>query len=123
MKESKFQGWIIDVAQANGWRVFHCPTPMRPVGGGRFVPDHRGAGLPDLIMLHTDPPRLIFAEVKNEGGVLSDGQLEFLRLARGVVSELSSVLAGAEMIPLGVYTWRPGVEHMIETILKSKVCA
>lgn len=83
--EREFQGWIIETAQRFGWRVWHVPTPMRPVGGGKFVPDPRGAGLPDLILFHSDPPRLIFAEVKvNEP--LSDVQREFLRFARAVAA-------------------------------------
>jgi hypothetical protein len=128
MKESAFQGWVVDTAQRLGWKVWHVPTPMRPIGGNKFVPDQRGRGLPDLVMLHADPPRLILAELKNEEGVLSDEQREFLRLARGVADDARhhALIAGDVVgklgcAPVGVYTWRPGAEEIIEAILRGKV--
>lgn len=125
MKENAFQGWVIDVAERNGWRVWHVPMPVRPIGNNRFVPDSRGAGLPDLILLHPDPPRLIFAELKGDGGKLSDRQREFLRLARAVAeiafSQETQPLRHVLRAPIGVYSWRPGLEPHIETILRSKV--
>jgi hypothetical protein len=112
---------------------------MRPIGGGKLVPEPRAAGLPDLYLLHENPPRLIFAELKDKGGKLSDEQAEFLRLARGLADAfrvhqhaVREVLAahgavdfhdvGADdAVPVGVYVWRPGDEPKVETILRSKV--
>lgn len=116
--ESDFQGWIVDTAKRFGWRVWHAPTPMRPVGGGKFVPDKRGAGLPDLFMLHDDPPRMILAEVKGPGGVLSDAQREFLSLARAVARVVREGQTGAVV---GAYVWRPEHRELIEATLRSKV--
>lgn len=124
MSEATFQAWVVDTAVAFGWRVWHVPTPMRPIGGGRFVPDHRGAGLCDLIGLHVDPPRLLLAELKDIDGRFSDEQLEFLRLARGLAGELRRLLAEAgldRLVPIGVYSWRPGAEPLIEDVLRSRV--
>lgn len=126
MKESEFQGWVIDVARRCGWRVWHVPMPVRPTGGGKFVPDTRGAGLPDLILLHADPPRMILAELKSVDGKIKPEQAEFLRLARGVAGlirdTMDGELAGAgKYTPVGVYSWRPGSEHLIEAILRGKV--
>lgn len=131
MLEKDFQRWIVDCAERFNWRVWHAAAPMRPIGGNKFVPDPRGRGLCDLIMLHDDPPRLILAEVKNEAGVLSDDQREFLRLARNVASEVrlhatvfgDSVVSPPRLIgsPIGVYVWRPGVEDLITEILRGKV--
>lgn len=129
MKEREFQAWVIQTAQTLGWRVWHVPTPMRPIGGGRFVPDPRGAGLPDLILLHSNPPRLIFAECKTDTK-LSVEQTEFLSLARAVGEEAVACACGSSMCesgmretdrPIGVYVFKPGAEHLIETLLKSKV--
>ena len=121
MKEREFQAWIIDVAQRNSWRVWHTPTPMRPTKGGKFVPDRRGAGLPDLILIHRDPPRLIFAEVKVDTP-LSAGQVEFLQLAKAVAESCRNEDWGIDYPRLiGVYTWRHGNEEMIEAILKGQV--
>lgn len=127
MNEREFQNWVIECAQRFGWRVWHVPTPMRPIGQGMFVPDRRGAGLPDLFMLHEDPPRLIFAEVKDFTGELTEGQQEFLKLARGVAEAVYApgeiVGADTTRVPraIGVYVWRPGLERLIEATLRGKV--
>lgn len=127
MKEKSFQKWVVDTATAFGWRCWHVPTPMKPVGGNRFVPDSRGRGLSDLILLHADPPRLIFAELKGDDGVLSVEQQEFLRLARRVarqsVEEIDAddgCYDSPERV-VGVYVWKPGNEDLIEAILRGKV--
>lgn len=100
--------------------VWHVPLPMRAIGGGKFVPETRAAGLPDLIMLHTDPPRLIFAELKGTTGDLSDEQRAFLKAARMVALEAHDPNGKCVV---GSYVWRPGVEDLIETILRGKVMA
>lgn len=122
MKEKEFQGWVLDVAARLGWRAWHVPMPVRPVGGGNFVPETRAKGLPDLILLHDDPPRLIFAEVKGSMGRLSPEQREFLELADYVASSVDD-LGGRSKRVLGAYSWRPGQERMIEAILRGKVLA
>lgn len=142
MKEREFLGWILDVAARTGWRAWHVPMPVQPVAGGRFVPSPRGKGLPDLILLHDDPPRLVFAEVKGDGGKLSEEQVEFLRLARGVADGQRALLtsagellrtlgavelganvpdSGLDIAPVGVYSWRPGNEELIEAVLVGKL--
>lgn len=135
MNEREFLGWILDLARRGGWRVYHVPYPVRPIGGGQFVPEPRAKGLPDLILLHDSPPRLIFAEVKGPGGKLSAEQVEFLRLARGVADAFRGLLrTAADVIAvtnerpdpetaaaIGVYSWRPGVEPLIEAVLLGKV--
>lgn len=117
MKEREFQAWIMKTAKALGWRVWHTPAPMRPLPGGKFVPDKRGAGLPDLIMIHADPPRLIFAEVKVDAP-LSDKQIEFLTLARDVADLIRADYDTPHTRVVSVYTWRHGNEEMIEAILR-----
>lgn len=119
MRESEFQKWVVDTAKSFGWRVWHVPTPMKPIGANRFVPDSRGRGLSDLVMLHEDPPRLIFAELKSLTGTFSVEQREFLRLVRNVAMATGVVMG--EPRTVGVYTWRPGAEDIIESILRSKV--
>jgi len=132
VKEAPFQQWILAVAKAGGWRVWHVPVPMKAVGHGRMVPARSGRGLPDLIMLHDRPPRLIFAEVKGDDGELSDEQREFLRLARGLRAGLATHFDGLHLAlerlagrdipvefenPIGVYTWAPGNETLVEAVL------
>lgn len=126
MNERQFQAWIIEVAERFGWRCWHVGAPMRPIGGNKFVPEPRARGLPDLFLLHDDPPRLIFAEVKGEKGTLSVEQQEFLRLARQVAEWSNELEPGAQGIAvgsktIGVYVWQPGMEQAIEDALRSKV--
>jgi len=127
VRERDFQAWVIEVAERMGWHVWHVGMPARQIGKGKLVPEPRGRGLPDLIMLHDDPPRLIFAEVKNETGKLSDEQKEFLRLARAVADEArqheSTTWQIPAACPVGVYSWYPGSEPLIEATLRGKVLA
>lgn len=135
VNEAQFQGWITDTATRLGWRWWHCPSPMRFIGGGKPpVPDKRAAGLPDLILMHEDPARWVFAEVKGPGGRLSTEQEDFLNFASTLVAAMVVERhAVAELLqnagvnhdydmtpPVGVYLWRPGDESTIETILRSK---
>lgn len=130
MKERDFLNWIIACAEATGWKVYHVPAPMVAARKGGFVGSPRAAGLPDLFLLHDDPPRMVIAEVKGDRGKLSDKQREFLALARLVADEsyawtdtaLDTViprLEGQRMV--GVYAWVPDNQPIIETMLKSKV--
>lgn len=119
--EAQFQKWVMDTAKGFGWKVWHAPTPMKPIGRNQFVPDARGRGLPDLFMLHDDPPRFILAELKGEDGVVSVEQGEFLRLARGVADALRAeredvVYDGPP--PLRVFVWRPVHRELIEATLR-----
>lgn len=126
MLEREFQSWVVDVAERNGWRWWHSPTPMRPIGNKKFVPDPKGRGLPDLFLLHDDPPRLILAELKNEDGVLADEQVEFLKLARDVADRIRMTwpdpdvtdLSGTRT-PVQVFVWRPANRDLIEAVLRA----
>lgn len=123
--EREFSKWVTDTAVRLGWRWWHSPTPMRPIGNKKFVPDPKGRGLPDLFLLHDDPPRLILAELKTETGDLSDEQREFLGLARDVANEIRQRIAVedrsfliANPAPLSVHVWRPCDRDFIEAILR-----
>lgn len=130
--ESQFQGWVTATGEAFGYRSWHVPTPMRPVGGGRFVPDPRGRGLLDLLMIREKPtPRLLFAECKAIDGRFSVEQREMIRLLRLVSGRIDRYVDLAALIPaevedgldfanpVGVFEWRPGAERAIEAILKA----
>lgn len=136
MKERDFLNWIIACAEQFGWKVWHVPAPMVATGRGearRFVGAKRAAGLPDLFLLHDDPPRMIIAEVKGDGGKLSEKQREFLAAARNVADATAvegyiatfegpteaTVENGRRYI--GVYAWTPADQPIIEQMLRSKV--
>ena len=108
VKEKDFQRWVIDVARALGWKVWHVPAPMRWDSTGRgkgFVGAKDAAGLADLILVGKG--QVLFAEVKGTGGKLSPKQEEFL----------SSVKALGEPSHVYAYAWWPGDEEFIEEIL------
>lgn len=117
MKESDYQGYVIDTFKKHGWKCWHVPTPMRPVGGNRFVPDSRGRGLLDLLLVRENPPGLVFAECKNETGRLSIEQTELLRLLRLVAQTVRERFPG-EPCPVGAYVFAPGTEALVEAIAK-----
>jgi hypothetical protein len=126
VKESAFQGWVVDLFKQHGWDVKHAPTPMRPIAGGKFVPDPRGRGLLDLLMTHEDPPRIVFAECKGHGGELSDDQRDMLRRLRLVADEVKEIIEERDpdlhprigAAPLGVFVFQPGNEELIEAIAR-----
>jgi VRR-NUC domain-containing protein len=121
-RERDLLNWIIATAEATGWQVFHVPAPMTAARGGGFVGSKRAAGLPDLFLLHDDPPRMIIAEVKGPNGELSARQEEFLRLARDVAEVSWTPLpTGMSRLTIGVYAWTPTDEKIIEQILRTKV--
>lgn len=122
MREREFQGWVVDTATRLGWRVWHVPTPMRPIGGSKFVPDPRGRGLPDLTMVHRKRPRLYFAELKTHDGELSVDQAEFLGLlgvVEAAVRDMQSFPHAVESPVVRGFVWRPGNEPTIEALLRA----
>lgn len=62
MNEAILQDAVLDMAKALGWLTYHTHDSR-----------HSAAGFPDLTLLR--PPRLIMAELKGDGGKISDSQL------------------------------------------------
>jgi len=89
MKEADFQRQVVTIATLYRWRFFH-PTPG--FGRGHWATQYlaSGPGFPDLVLVGDG---VIFAELKNETGKLTEGQ-------HGWGDALTD--AGAEY-----YVWRP----------------
>lgn len=88
--EADFQAWIIDLAGIRRWAIYHTYDSRRS-----------NPGFPDLVLVRE---RVLFREVKTEGGVLTGAQSAWLnRLTR----------AGADA---GV--WRPSDRRSIEKELE-----
>lgn len=117
MKEKDLLNWVLDLAARTGWRAWHVPTPMLASRHGGFVAAKQAAGLPDLFLLCDDPPRMIIAELKGTNGKLTDAQRDFLRLAREAARNTDVMTPDR----VGVYAWTPNDQHLIETILTTKV--
>lgn len=133
MKEADFQKRVTDMAERFGWKWWHVPSPMVADGKGGWRPYKKAAGLPDLFLMHDDPPRLIIAEVKGDGGKLSDAQREFLQAAKAVadrtwqepteyaLDDISPAIVVATGHALGVYVFDPSMEAAVEQMLRTKV--
>lgn len=125
MKEAQFQRWVVDVAKRFGWRCWHVPAPMRHSRTSGWVGAREAAGLADLILIHDDPPRLIFAEVKGSSSSygVTDAQREFLAAVQAVgdLTLDDTDLPVRVRRSVGAYVWRPGMEDAIETVLRSRV--
>ena len=121
--ERQFQDWVTETAGRFGWKWWHVPAPMRHTRSG-FVGASEAAGLPDLILTHHDPPRLVFAELKAGGGKITPQQREFLQAVKRVADNADDIMEADtyDFTPLiGVYAWWPGMEAPIETLLRTRV--
>jgi hypothetical protein len=125
LTEKQFQSWVTDTALRLGWRVWHAPTPMRNIGQGRWVPDKRGKGLPDLHLMHAQPAAMILAELKGDSGwPLSPEQKDYLRVAEKVALDVRITYQAAlgpgyeQEVPFAVYVWTPDDRDDIERILR-----
>lgn len=88
--EAEWQSFVIGYAKLRGWWVMHI---LRPIG--------TQAGWPDLTLLRGR--EAIFAELKKEGGKLTQIQRE--------------VLSRLEVAGQRVYVWRPSDRELVEEIL------
>ncbi len=134
MLERDFQRRVVEMATRFGWKVWHVPAPMRADRAGGFVGAKEAAGIADLILTHDDPPRLVFMELKADGGKLSDRQTEFLQAVKAVADKTVGFVAyhhdlGRTETPpevryhpsVGVYAFWPQDEPLIEQLLRSRV--
>jgi len=71
--EKQFEGQVKDLAKIYGWMYYHTWRSI-----------HSPAGFPDCLMVR--PPRLIFAELKSEKGVVSPKQQEWLDILKQIPS-------------------------------------
>ena len=99
--EADFQRWVIEQAQARGGRV-HATRPARTKKGWR-TPIQGDKGFPDLVPVHPEQKRLIFAEVKRDGDKRTPAQEDWYCWLFQTKAE--------------VYIWRPGDWETIVDIL------
>ena len=77
ISEKDFLEQVIDLAHVFGWKVAHF-RPAKTEHGWRTAIQADGKGFPDLVMVHAEKKRLIFAELKSEIGKPSPEQGEWL---------------------------------------------
>ena len=92
LSEKDFSKQVKDLASVFHWHLYHTWTSI-----------HSAKGFPDLVMVK--PPRLIFCELKNETGKLTESQEEW--------GELLKACPGVEY-----HCWKPSQWETIIELLK-----
>ena len=110
MTEAQFQASVIELAELQGWRVYHVAKVKGQLRATTSL------GYPDLTMVRGT--RLIFAELKTEIGRVTDDQEKWLNDLQQVSDfvEAYAPICG----PRGVIVtaWRPSDWPDIEQALK-----
>lgn len=77
LTEAQLQAAVIDTARMFGWRVAHF-RPAKTSKGWRTPVAADGKGFPDLVLVHQETGRLIFAELKSDRGKPTPEQEQWL---------------------------------------------
>jgi len=98
ISEKSLQEAIIEYAEMQGWRVYHTYDSRRCT-----------PGFPDLVMVRGGhPARLIFAELKKEGGRVSAVQRTWLNALEDAATGGAGFKATEDCrMNFEVYVWRP----------------
>lgn len=103
MKEAQFQNYVVRLARENGWLIHHTRTALAK--SGRYMTPVQGhIGFPDLVLLHREREILVFAELKNERGLVRREQRQWLELLKRIPC-------------IFVCLWRPKMLDAIEQFL------
>ena len=103
MSEASFQLQVTGLAQLLGWHWAHFRPAQTSRGWRTPVSGPIGKGFPDLVMARPRDGRLLFAELKRDGGALTADQ-------EGVLDVLRA--SGAEC-----HVWRPAdFDHIAEVL-------
>jgi hypothetical protein len=107
MTESDFQRQVTDLAELLGWSWAHFRPAQTARGWRTPVSGPLGKGWPDLTLVRIRDRRLIFAELKRDGGKPNADQAAVL----AVLGEL----AGSRV---EVLVWRPADFEQIAEVLR-----
>ena len=101
MLERDFATQVEHLLDLFGWLWKHDEPAVRQ--SGKWATSFRGArGFPDYVA--TRDGRLVFAEIKNEKGRLTTGQVQWLTRLGNTTAE--------------VYTWRPNDLETVKEVLR-----
>ena len=107
--ERSFQTVVLEVARLAGWRALHIRPARRADGSWRTPVGGDGKGWPDLTLVR--PPRLLFVELKRQGGKLRPEQRDWLDVLR--------LLPGAEVLVWTPEDW----PELVETLTGRRAAA
>jgi hypothetical protein len=127
VKEKDLLNVVTAMLDRFDWKWWHVPAPM-VYANGEWRPFRKGAGVPDIIAIHDDPPRLIFMELKGDEpkGDLTEKQTEFLQAAQHVAKYAmigQGVTSPAGDHAIGVFAVWPDDIDRVEQMLRSRVVA
>jgi hypothetical protein len=116
LSEAEFAAQVAQLARLGGWKRYHT-----------FRSERSPSGFPDEVLVKG--PRIIFAELKRQGGRPTQKQdewLEALRIVAAAVVEarliaLDHGLDPAEAPRLEVYLWQPADLEAIAELLTGRV--
>lgn len=99
------------VREAAAWGKWLCYHTHRS--------DKSERGFPDLVLVHSDLGRVIFAELKNARGKVEPNQAEWLQALQEVRSMNHTAYQDVGIIPdlPEVYLWRPADQDQILQVL------
>lgn len=104
LSERDFQRQVTELAELRGWEWFHV-RPGRTKDSWRTpTSGTMAAGWPDLVLVRARDGQVIYAELKQEQGKMTDRQL--------------AVLGTLELAGARVYVWRPSNFNDIESVLR-----
>lgn len=111
MREDDWQATVVDTAEARGWLVYHTRLSK---GSNK--------GFPDLVLVR--PPRIIFAELKNENRKLEYEQEMWMAALKVVAlsarEQAEAILTeGLPVKPLvEAHVWRPAHWDLVQAVLR-----
>ena len=73
MTEAQFQSGVLELAKLSGWVVAHF-RPAKTSRGWRTPVAADGAGWPDLVLVHPVRGKVLYRELKRDGGKLRPEQ-------------------------------------------------
>ena len=123
ISEAAFATQVEDLLTRYDWRWVHPRPAWDPQKDGYrtafrgWDPDgNQGKGMPDYIAVHREQHRLLFIELKKEGGKLGPGQEGWLGDLRFLRRHIFEPMQGPIVMP-EVYLWRPSqIEEILEII-------
>jgi hypothetical protein len=112
--EARFQTQVLSLASLGGWMAYHPPDNRAFVDGrGKTRKQAVVAGFPDLTLVHRERPEMIFAELKAEGGRVSEAQRDWLAALARIQQALRDAFITAGMGDIDRIPCAPRVEVCI----------
>ncbi len=115
ISEAAFMRQVTDLAELLGWSWAHFRPAQTSRGWRTPVSGPLGQGFPDLVLVHPQKSRRIFAELKRNGARTSPDQDRVLECLRAI--EWVGVGHGGPP-DIAVAVWRPADLELVAAVLR-----